>query len=100
LAILCEKVGANAREVELGLKSEDRIGQKAYLRPGGAIAGGTLARDVNFLIQMGEQQHLDTPLFSSLLASNEAHKKWSCRKIMETFKDLKNKTIATLGLTY
>lgn len=100
LSSLCERVGANAREVECGLKSEERIGSKAYLRPGNAIAGGTLARDVNYLIQIGEQQNFTTPLFSALLTSNEAHKQWSCRRIIEILKDLKNKTIATLGLTY
>ena len=46
LARLCEALGADAREVERGLRSEPRIGQKAYIRPGGAFAGGTLARDV------------------------------------------------------
>lgn len=100
LSSLCERVGANARDVEIGLKSEERIGPKAYLRPGNAIAGGTLARDVNYLIQIGEQQHLGTPLFSALLDSNDAHKQWSCRRILHVLKDLKNKTITTLGLTY
>ncbi|MBA3872819.1 MAG: UDP-glucose/GDP-mannose dehydrogenase family protein, partial [Anaerolineae bacterium] len=49
IATLCEQVGADAREVERGLKSEVRIGPRAYLRPGGAFAGGTLARDLVFL---------------------------------------------------
>src|ERR1035437_4630208 len=40
---LCEITGADAREVERGLKSEGRIGPKAYLSPGAAFAGGTLA---------------------------------------------------------
>ncbi len=100
IASLCEQVGANAREVELGLKSEERIGAKAYLRPGNAIAGGTLARDVNYLIQTGQQHAMATPLFSALLTSNHAHKQWSCRRMMDILKELKNKTIATLGLTY
>lgn len=100
LSTLCERVGANAREVEMGLKSEERIGPKAYLRPGNAIAGGTLARDVNYLIQIGQQQTIKTPLFSALLDSNDTHKQWPCRRIIDTLKDLKNKTIATLGLTY
>lgn len=100
LAMLCEGAGANAREVELGLKSDERIGAKAYLRPGSAIAGGTLARDVNYLIQIGQKQKRDTLLFSAILESNHAHKQWSCRRIKEILKNLKNKTITTLGLTY
>ena len=100
LATLCEHVGADAREVESGLKSEERIGQKAYLRPGNTIAGGTLARDVNFLVQIGQQKKINTPLFSTLLTSNQAHKHWSCRRMTDVLNDLNHKTIATLGLTY
>lgn len=100
LSVLCERVGADAREVERGLKSEERIGPKSYLRPGGAIAGGTLARDVNFLVQIGEHQHIKTPLFSSLLESNHHHKQWSCRRVLDVLKDLRSKTITALGLTY
>lgn len=100
LSTLCERVGANAREVERGLKSEERIGPKAYLRPGNAIAGGTLARDVNYLIQLGEREELATPLFSSLLTSNHIHKQWSARRMQEVLCELQGKTIATLGLSY
>lgn len=100
LATLCERVGADAKEVERGLKSEERIGPKAYLRPGTAIAGGTLARDVNFLTQLSEQHDIKTPLFSSLLESNHYHKQWSCRRVKDIFQDLRSKNIAALGLTY
>lgn len=98
LATLCEKVGADAREVELGLKSEERIGPKAYLRPGNAIAGGTLARDVNYLIQLSSSE--ERSLFSSLLKCNDEHKLWSCRRLLSVLKDLKDKKIVSLGLTY
>ena len=62
IAALCEQVGADATEVERGLKSEARIGPKAYLSPGGAFAGGTLARDVVFLSQLGrDARRRDAP---------------------------------------
>lgn len=100
LSSLCETVGANARDVELGLKSEERIGPKAYLRPGDAIAGGTLMRDINYLTSLGKRKERDTFLLSSVVESNSYHKQWSCRKLMSLLKDLKSKTIAILGLTY
>ena len=53
VARLCEHIGADAKEVSAGLKSEPRIGPKAYLGPGGPFAGGTLARDVVTLDQTG-----------------------------------------------
>ncbi len=100
LAALCEKIGANARDVEKGLKTEERIGQKAYLRPGGAIAGGTLLRDIQYLNEMGRQKHQPTFLLSAILESNDYHKAWLHRSIVDVLTHLKNKTIAILGLTY
>lgn len=100
LAALCEKVGANAYEVEKGLKTEEHIGSKAYLRPGGAIAGGTLLRDIHYLNEIGRQKNQPTFLLSAILKSNDYHKAWVHRRIIEVFTDLKNKTVAILGLTY
>ena len=97
IATLCEKVGADAKEVERGLKSESRIGAKAYLGPGAAFAGGTLARDVQFLNTLGADQ---MPLLAGVRASNERHKSWVQRKLLELFGDLRGKTIAVWGLTY
>ena len=47
VAVICESVGADASEVSRGLKSDVRIGQRSYLGPGDAFAGGTLARDIS-----------------------------------------------------
>ena len=55
VARLCEHVGADAAEVSLGLKSEPRIGPRAYLGAGGPFAGGTLARDVVTLRTLGQE---------------------------------------------
>jgi UDPglucose 6-dehydrogenase len=100
IATLCERVGADAKEVERGLKSESRIGPRAYLGPGSAFAGGTLARDVAFLGQIGVRVNLPTPFFNSVLESNDLHKGWLRRKLVETIGSLSGKTIAVLGLTY
>jgi len=100
LAGICERVGADARDVERALKSEPRIGPRAYLRPGPAFAGGTLARDVAFLVEMGGRQQLPTPLLASIRASNEAHKEWPRRQLLQRVGELKGKRIAVLGLTY
>lgn len=100
IAALCEQVGADAREVERGLKSEARIGPKAYLAPGGAFAGGTLARDIVFLEALGAQHHLATPLLSAVKVSNDAHKRWALRRLQEVVGNLKDKQVAVWGLTY
>jgi UDPglucose 6-dehydrogenase len=100
LARLCEAVGADAKEVERGLKSEARIGPKAYLSPGAAFAGGTLARDVRFLKAFGREYAVQTPLLGGVLASNEVHKDWVRGKVTELLEGAQSPVVAVLGLTY
>ena len=100
VASICEKVGADAREVERGLKTESRIGPKAYLAPGSAFSGGTLARDVAFLTNIGAGKGVRTPLLAAIRPSNEEHKQWVYRKLEEMFPNLAETKIAIWGLTY
>lgn len=100
VATLCEQVGADATEVERGLKSEARIGPKAYLSPGGAFAGGTLARDIVFLAELGRAHDVSTHLLSSVKASNDAHRDWAQRRLLQLLDGVAGKTVAVWGLTY
>jgi len=81
LATIAERVGADAAEVERGLKTERRIGPRAYLRPGAAFAGGTLARDVDYLTQIGEREHVPTHLLRAVRESNDEHRRWARRTL-------------------
>lgn len=100
LAILCEYFGADADSVALGLKTDIRIGTKAYLTPGGPFSGGTLARDINYLLQTSEKKRTDTDFFKAILLSNLKHGSWLQKKIVENFLELKGKKVAILGLAY
>jgi UDPglucose 6-dehydrogenase len=100
VASICEVVGADAKEVERGLKSDRRIGAGAYLAPGAAFAGGTLARDVGFLTGVGRARGITTPLLASILPSNAAHRLWAQNLLRTLFADLSRTTIAVWGLTY
>ena len=100
IASICENIGADAHEVETGLKSETRIGPAAYLSPGAAFAGGTLARDIEFLKDIGSSNNLVNPLISSVRKSNDEHKKWIQRRLFAVLGGLKGKRVAVWGLTY
>ncbi|MGI2033766.1 UDP-glucose dehydrogenase family protein [Rhizobium panacihumi] len=100
IAAICEMVGADAKEVERGLKTEMRIGPKAYLGPGGPFAGGTLARDILFLEAASRNTGIATPLLSSVKVSNDQHKTWVRRKIIDLAGDPKGVSVAVWGLTY
>lgn len=100
VARVCEKVGADAREVERGLKTEGRIGPRAYLSPGPAFAGGTLARDLRFLAAFGAELGVATPLMAGVLASNDAHKRWLRDRIAGLLAGIAQPVVAVLGLAY
>jgi UDPglucose 6-dehydrogenase len=100
LAAICERTGADAKEVERGLRTEPRIGPHAYVSPGGAFAGGTLARDVAFLRTLGVRLGRPTPLLDGVLASNSAHSLWAQRRLQEDLGILGGTKIAVWGLTY
>lgn len=100
VATVCEHVGADAAEVEQALRSEPRIGQRAYIRPGGAFAGGTLARDVVFLTQLGVRHDLTLPLLDGIIPSNEHHRQWPFNQLSARLRELAGRRITVLGLTY
>lgn len=100
IARLSEHVGADAREVSAGLKSEPRIGPRAYLGPGGPFAGGTLARDVVTLTKLGERFDEKIPLIPAIKHSNDEHRGWTLRQVQSRLGNLTNRTVAVLGLVY
>jgi UDPglucose 6-dehydrogenase len=97
---VCEHVGADAREVEQGLKSEPRIGPGAYLSPGGPFAGGTLARDVVALTKIAQEKGEPLVLVPAIKRSNDQHKLWAVQKLQEELAELAGRSVAILGLTY
>ena len=100
IARLCEHTGADAKEVSNGLKSEARIGPKAYLGPGGPFAGGTLARDVVTLSKLAEAQGEIISVIPAIKQSNDLHRGWAFRRLQARLGELRGKQIAVLGLTY
>ena len=100
VARLCEHTGADAKEVSAGLKSEARIGPKAYLGPGGPFAGGTLARDVVTLTKLAEANGEKISVIPAIKQSNDLHRGWAFRRLQSRLGDLRGKKISILGLTY
>jgi UDPglucose 6-dehydrogenase len=100
LARICERVGADASEVERGLRSEPRIGKHGYVHPGPPFAGGTLARDISYLGRIASEQEIATPLIWSVLPSNRLHASWTRERTLELIEGAVNPRVALLGLTY
>ena len=97
---LCEHVGADAAEVSRGLKSEPRIGPRAYLSPGWAFAGGTLARDVVALNHAAADCGEEVPLLASIRPSNERHRRWALEQLTGALGAVRDHRVVLLGLVY
>jgi len=98
LARLADAHGADAADVHRALASDPRIGPRAYLRPGGPIAGGTLARDIVYLRGLAEAAGVGTPVIAAVLPSNDAHKGWAVGQARAHLTPAGR--VAVLGLAY
>jgi UDPglucose 6-dehydrogenase len=97
---LCDEVGADALKVAEGLGTDERIGQKLPLKPGLAFSGGTLARDLKILQNLGDRLSYQTHLIDGVLKVNEQQNKFVLRKLQKIYGSVSNLTLGVLGLTY
>jgi UDPglucose 6-dehydrogenase len=70
LAGLCEEVGADARDVLLGLGYDKRIGFE-FLRPGPGWGGSCLPKDTRALLHIAGEAGYDFSLLAGAIASND-----------------------------
>jgi UDPglucose 6-dehydrogenase len=99
LADVCEKFpDTSIADVIKGIKSDVRIGAKAYLSPGIGFSGGTLGRDVAVLGQILKDD--ETNFFDFIHLKNRNRKEHIIQKLKKTLHSLKDRTIGVLGITY
>ena len=100
IANICDEVGADALKVVTALRTEGRIGEKIPLFPGLGFAGGTLARDLKVLKNIGREKGYETLLIDSVFAVNQRQNGVVVRKLERIYGSVKGLTIGILGLTY
>ena len=100
IADICEIKNANVIDVIKGLKSDPRIGEKAYLVPGIGFSGGTLGRDLQVLKKTVESDSIDINFFELIHQINNNRKFSIINKVKKYLNGIKDKNIAILGLTY
>jgi UDPglucose 6-dehydrogenase len=100
MADLCERLGADVRDVAHGMGLDARIGAQ-FLNAGPGFGGSCFPKDTLALIKMAED--VDTPMriVESVASGNERRKRAMTRKIASAVGGtLCDKTIALLGLTF
>jgi UDPglucose 6-dehydrogenase len=80
LAGLCEEVGADARDVLLGLAYDKRIGFE-FLRPGPGWGGSCLPKDTSALLRIARSAGYDFSLLAGTIASNDEQLARVVRKV-------------------
>lgn len=100
LSDVCETTGARIDDVVKGMKTDPRIGPKAYLSPGIGFSGGTLGRDLKVLDQKNEDFNGQAFLFGMIHRLNQERKNIIVNKIERIMGSLSGKSVGLLGLTY
>lgn len=96
---IAKKYDIQFDELSKCIQSDSRIGFKSYLQPGNPFSGGTLARDLNFLIDFSSNIRSNNTLIKSIYKSNKNHMKWA-EDIIKYHLSKKKKKILFYGLSY
>ncbi|MHB1584699.1 MAG: UDP-glucose dehydrogenase family protein [Acidimicrobiales bacterium] len=100
LAGVCESVGADVRDVILGLGYDKRIGFE-FLRPGPGWGGSCLPKDTSALVHIAEQAGFDFALLRGAITGNEAQLERIVAKLAAAAGgDLDGAVIGVWGLTF
>ena len=100
LAGLCEEVGADARDVLLGLGYDKRIGFE-FLRPGPGWGGSCLPKDTRALLHTAQEAGYDFSLLAGAIASNDEQLERVVSKVVTACGgSLDGAAVAVWGLTF
>jgi UDPglucose 6-dehydrogenase len=99
IANICEKVGADAHQVAMGMGLDNRIGKK-FLHPGPGYGGSCFPKDTRAFLQLAEDYKYDFQIMKAVIDVNEKQKKRAVKKIGQAVGDLNGKTIGILGLSF
>jgi len=99
MAGFCEAVGADVRDLVVGLGFDPRIGRH-YLNVGPGWGGSCLPKDTAALLHMSETNGFDFELLRGAINTNESQLQRMVDKISHGAGGLAGKTIAVWGLTF
>ena len=100
IAALCEKVGADVKEVSKGMGLDGRIGNK-FLHAGPGYGGSCFPKDTKALARIGQEHAVPMQITETVIKVNEEIKRGMIEKLLTLCDGSFNgKTIAVLGVTF
>jgi UDPglucose 6-dehydrogenase len=99
IANLCDKMGADVRDVAKGMGMDKRIGSR-FLHPGPGFGGSCFPKDVRALSAFAKQVNYEMKLTDAVLEVNKAQTAATIERIKQVVPELEGRTIAVLGLSF
>jgi len=100
IANICERVGADANQVRIGIGSDARIGY-SFIYPGCGYGGSCFPKDVKALKKIAHEYDYNAKLITAVEEVNNAQKLVIAEKIIKKFgDDLSGKTFGIWGLAF
>ena len=100
IANICEKVGADANQVRIGIGSDQRIGY-SFIYPGLGYGGSCFPKDVKALTKIAKENGYETQLINAVEKVNDAQKLVIAQKIVKRFgENLTGHTFGIWGLAF
>lgn len=100
IANICERVGADANQVRLGIGADERIGY-SFIYPGVGYGGSCFPKDVKALTKIAKENGYTARLISAVEKVNDSQKLVIAKKIVNRFgEDLTGHTFGIWGLSF
>ena len=99
LSRICDKVGADVKEVAHGMGLDKRIGA-GFLNAGIGYGGSCFPKDLDAFITIAETIGYDFSLLKAVRKINQEQKSFFLEKIKANLWIIKDKTIGVLGLAF
>jgi UDPglucose 6-dehydrogenase len=100
IANICDEIGADVNVVSKAMGMDGRISPK-FLHPGPGFGGSCFPKDTKALISMVEEMGANLKVVKSAVEANQLQKERMVKKLFNLFDgNIKNKTIAILGLAF
>ncbi len=100
VAMLCERTGADVKDVATGMGFDTRIGPR-FLQAGPGYGGSCFPKDTKALARIGQDHSRPLQIVETVIKVNEEVKRLMIDKIVDLCDEvLRDKTIAVLGLTF
>lgn len=99
IAQICERLGADVKEVAVGMGYDKRIG-RAFLDAGLGYGGSCFPKDVRALAHMADEAGLHPQLLHAVMDINHDQRRLIVSKLTNILGSLRGCTIGVLGLAF